>query len=644
MRRITFLSTLFITTLSLAMTTLPAEAQERRMPPAVLGIGVGYDYGTAYSLNSNESDFYNNRFSNFAEVKAANMTLIFPKLFAQGCGISTTFSYAKYHLNATGTDDRQLTDINGDPTDGVVSVAYDLNTDAVMMDLLAYIQVGDIARIELGPWMGFGYFPRSEESDLVLSPSTALFSDGSNYRSETVSDRNQFLANFGGELRVSLEIPFIAGMALVPSGSLKASYVIPSNSNHFGIVGTTGLGLGLLFGQPNGEEIPPPPPTSSIDTVVRVDTVSVVPLQTIRPTVDLYSRDQSGRRTDTLLLSPTQTLHHIEVPVMTTLQFEQNSASLPAHYTGLTASTRGDFSLDALIGTSPLELHRQRLNVIGLRLHNDPTTLLTITGSSDSDEPKWFAEARAKAVKKYLTETWDIDAKRITIKSAKDAGGTEVKLASASSGLFAPMVAEWIDQEINAAPIGVEPQFASAGGVRSWRIAVTQNGKEIGVVRNNDAPGSGSINASMIVHDASSSAQLPALNAELVVEDSSGRVEIAHDQMIVIVPEHPGVTDSTAQSVSTFALLDSTQAALDVSIARIAAAAANGAEIVIGPAVSGSIDSERLNYISSRLQSELAAHGKNVATVRIDRNLSDGGAQVDETTALAVLVAVTEQR
>jgi hypothetical protein len=626
------------------MTTLSAGAQERRMPPAVLGLGVAYDYGRTNSLNSTESDFYNNRFSNFAEVRSANITLIFPKLFAQGFGISTTFSYGQYHLNATGTDDRQLTDINGNPTDGTVSVAYDLKTEATMMNLLAYIQVGDIARIEVGPWVGFGYYPSSEETDVVLAPSGALFSNGSNVAYEALSDRNSFLVNFGGELRVSLEIPFIAGMALVPSGSLKASYVIPSGSNHYGIVGTTGFGLGLLFGQPNGEEIPPPPPTSAIDTLIRVDTVSVVPPQTIRATVDLYSKDQTGRRTDTLLLSPTQTLHRVEVPVMTTLQFEQNSASLPTRYTGLTASTRGDFSLDALIGTSPLELHRQRLNVIGLRLLNDPSALLTITGSSDSDEPKWFAEARAKAVKKYLTETWDIDAKRITTKAAKDIRGTQVQLASASSGVFAPIVAEWIDQEINAAPIGVEPRFASASGVRSWRIAVTQNGKEIGVVRNSDAPGSSSIDASMIVRDASSSAQLPALNAELVVEDSSGWAAIAHDQMIVIVPEHSGVNDSTEQSVSTFALLDSTQAALDGSIARIAAAAADGAEIVIGPAVSGSIDSDRMNYISSRLQSELAAHGKNAATVRIDRNLSDGGAQVDETTALAVLVAVTEQK
>lgn len=124
-----------------------ASAQEYKLPPAVLGLGAAYDYGTAFALDLRDADVLNNQFSNYAEVRKVGLTLIFPKIFANGFGLSTTISYGLYHLNANGTETRRLTN-GGNPVNSPVSILYDLKSQAIEWDLLAYIQVGDIARLE----------------------------------------------------------------------------------------------------------------------------------------------------------------------------------------------------------------------------------------------------------------------------------------------------------------------------------------------------------------------------------------------------------------------------------------------------------------------------------------------------------------
>jgi hypothetical protein len=604
-----------------------ARAQEWKLPPAVLGFTAGYDLGSAIATTANDPGYYNNQFTNRATVESISMNLIFPKLFANGFGLSTNFSYGFYHLRAEGTDTRRLTDGAGSFFDAPVDVLYNLETKALEMDLLAYIQVGDIARIEVGPWAGFGFFPSYTMEETA---SVGWFDEGSgmlaNVHFENGSDKLSFLANFGGEFKASLEIPFVGGTALVPSGRLRAALIVPSGTNELGVVGTAGIGLGLLFGRPNGELLPPPlaKPTSTIDTVLVP--VPVAPPPAMHASVDLYSQDSAGRRTDTLMLSPRRTLHRIEVPLLSHIRFDRNSASLPTRYTGYTASNREDFSLDAFAGRDVITIQRQSLNVVGMRLAAERSARIIINGSSLPDEPKWFAGARAAAVRDYLTGTWGIPSSRITLKNSTAASdGASVTIASVSPAVTSPIITEWIDQEINAAPIGIEPQVASNHGIKEWRVAVSYNGKELGVARSSDQQGSTVIDAGVLVDNIPNAGPIPGLDAELIVEDSSGAVKVAHDQMAVVLADGSSQGDSASSTIErqidTYLLPDAAGSDLDRTIQQIAGSISDGASITLAPGGLPGADQAamagRLKYIAEQLRSLCDAEGKHIAEIRI---------------------------
>src|SRR4051794_6440553 len=54
------------------------DAQEWKLPPAVLGFTAGYDLGSAIAANAHDPGFYNNQFTNRATVESISMNLIFP--------------------------------------------------------------------------------------------------------------------------------------------------------------------------------------------------------------------------------------------------------------------------------------------------------------------------------------------------------------------------------------------------------------------------------------------------------------------------------------------------------------------------------------------------------------------------------------
>ncbi|MCC7437673.1 MAG: hypothetical protein IT211_04185 [Armatimonadetes bacterium] len=531
-----FRQILFIASIFWLLLVVPVSAQVRRLPGAVLGLGAGYDHGILIPASgTQEYDPY----SNYTQTPWAGFTMIFPKLFGEGLGLSTTMNYAQYNLHATSTQSRTLQTTGGTSTTATVEHRYDFFSQAAQWDFMFYAQMGKVARFEVGPWGGIGFFPEWEETEAITQPSDARFSNGQTTQTvDAGRTTREGVGTFGVAIRASFEIPFLFGSALLPSLNARVGGVMPTdqNASDAGISGTIGAGFTLLFGNTQGELVPSEPMPEPV-SAARPDTAPVPP--PVRPTpsltatLDFYSQTAVGRRADTLWLQPERTLHQMEFALPNTVRFDPNSASLPNHYRPLERAAATTFTLDSLAGLDASELVGQTLNIVGFRMAHHPSARLTVTGGKQRSEPAWFARARAETVREYLTTVWGIQPTRITVAAAKGGNNeAEVKFAASLPEILQPVNVEWIEQEVVAGSVGIEPQIAAQHGVKGWRVTVLRNGKEIATLRDTDG-GSGGLDAGLLLGDAATSGALPLLQAELVVEDSAGATAIARDLLVV---------------------------------------------------------------------------------------------------------------
>ena len=104
------------------------------------------------------------------------------------------------------------------------------------------------------------------------------------------------------------------------------------------------------------------------------------------------------------------------------LFYDAGSGTLPSRYVLYTspAQTNG-FSEDTL--TSTLNSYYNYLNIVGLRMRNNPSTKITLTGTNSQDIASEMSldlsRQRAESVKKYLVDIWGIDPTRIDVVARK---------------------------------------------------------------------------------------------------------------------------------------------------------------------------------------------------------------------------------
>lgn len=597
------------------------------MPGAVLGVIAGFEpKGLIVPIN-NTTDY--TPYKNSTQAILLGVTAIFPKLFANGVGMSLGLGYAEYQLHATGTVDATLKDALGNDVQGSVDAVYDFRSNALQGELQFYFQFGDIARLEIGSWGGVGFIPAYVDTLRIVSPVGATFSDGLDVHTESAKEQNSYLPMTGAMIRLSAEIPLFADMALLPSFFGRAGVVFDETGIVRGVMVNAGGGVGLLFSGTNGEIVEPMEPITRVDTVTIPSESPVLPR--LRAGLDLFSQDNQGHRADTLWLTPRRTLHRLEVPLFPMVTFEKNSAALPSQYMQYTAQTRNRFSVDSLAGGDVTGFSRHLLNIIGNRLVNHSAAHITLRGRASKGEQKWFSEARAQAVREYLTHVWGIEAKRVSVEIARDGErGNEqtrgVQISSDEPMILGPVVSEWIEQELGSTPIGLEPEMQAEAGIKGWRISVLYGDKELATIRQTDPNPSSLLDAGVLLNGIEPDLGSGHLDAELMVEDSTGSTAIARDTMPVLFVEK---NERTFDNIfSRYILLNVPSVRVDPSIRKIADSIHDGAVVSITSLSSEGFAAEHLQQslttLGDELQRACREKGVSLKELRIHEGMGDG--------------------
>jgi outer membrane protein OmpA-like peptidoglycan-associated protein len=182
------------------------------------------------------------------------------------------------------------------------------------------------------------------------------------------------------------------------------------------------------------------------------------------------------------------------IPMIPYVFFERGSDRIPARYMQLESREEADrFSIDSLLRVSPLDIHWQILNIIGMRLREHPEVTATITGASSSDEPDagGLATARASAIRRYLSVIWGIDSMRISVASSPpealssepgEAGREENRrgeLSFSSDVISRPVLVTRLARIASPPAIRFFPEIVADSAVTDWNITIFQGEKEL---------------------------------------------------------------------------------------------------------------------------------------------------------------------
>ena len=214
---------------------------------------------------------------------------------------------------------------------------------------------------------------------------------------------------------------------------------------------------------------------------------------------------QDGEEVDAVQMSVEEFLENRTVPVLPYVFFADNSSNIPARYHRLSDSEMEAFDPNDLHHVGVLEGHHHLLNVIGHRMRLDPGETITLVGCNSGvgaeEGNRGLSEERAKSVRDYLNDVWDIDESRMKI-VARDLPETpsnqevqdgieenrRVEIVSSGSSILAPVATTDTLRVTNPPSLRFYPGTTTDRPVEAWTIIASQDGRDLKTFSGSGAP------------------------------------------------------------------------------------------------------------------------------------------------------------
>lgn len=180
-------------------------------------------------------------------------------------------------------------------------------------------------------------------------------------------------------------------------------------------------------------------------------------------------------------------------PLLMYVFFDEKSSTIPDRYIQLNAEQAIDFNVDDLYGKTNLEVYYNILNIIGKRMMRYPKARLSIVGCNAGT---WeggtieISNARALAVKNYLSSVWGVDSKRLTLEARGlpdirsnpalpdgQAENRRVEFITDNPKILEPVVANDTVRRTTPSTIRIKTAITSSDGIDEWSVKVMQNGR-----------------------------------------------------------------------------------------------------------------------------------------------------------------------
>ncbi len=416
-------------------------------------------------------------------------------------------SYNNRSARLTTTETYPIRSQSGQVTESGSEYRLEAALSAITVEPVLMLNVAGGLNVFAGGSVGWMLRTNFAQSEHILTP------DGFGFTPQTLEPTRNASAGV---------IPNAERLAL--SAVVGASYDIPLNARGTILLapelsytlGLTNLasnlawkahqiraGLALKFSpipEPAPIKVPEPPaaPQKPIKPVLagRVSAVGVLPDGREEPNV--------------IVVVAEETIARSVRPILPYIFFDtEGNTNIPARYRQLTSEQVASFRVDAAansataVSDAQLQSYYHVLNILAQRLQQFPQATLTITGCTDgvSSEKNDMetARQRAFAVRRYLSATWGIAAARLAVEAKKlsakasvpldeeekMAENRRVELSSDVPQLLEPLALQTSEQYLRPLPLRIRPVVQTEAGIRSWNLALTQNGRSIKTMSGN---------------------------------------------------------------------------------------------------------------------------------------------------------------
>lgn len=342
-------------------------------------------------------------------------------------------------------------------------------------------------RVAAEPSITFTWAGEPRQTEHIIQPLGVTFLEtGSDVRpifGAIVPDFRTVL--FGIDFSIGGKIDLTERLAIHPEARLGIPFgsIAKNLSWHeLGVGGSVGISYDFApHRQPDTLELPP----------------DNVPRPFLSATIKAYGVDEQGNRYDNPVIEIEETPWIESVPMIPFIFFDSAEVSIPARYVLLRSDEDADrYTVDSLLGISPMDIHYQILNVVGERMRKTPGVTLTISGTVSGDEVSLggsrLGRERAETVARYLIEIWRIDPARIatefvahsvsaspevTMEGRQENRRAELRFSDQE--MAAPVVIHRLATIASPPSVTFSPTILHDTSIAEWYISVVQGEKEL---------------------------------------------------------------------------------------------------------------------------------------------------------------------
>lgn len=401
------------------------------------------------------------------------------------------------------------------PTASVNTFSMDVSSVSFHLGVRITAPIMEQMSVFGGMWTSWLFSSESVLREHIVSPEGTIFPATGTGEQFVVPEQEllQSPVRYGPVAGLSWAFQPSMGLTIMPELSVSFDVRTQPLNRAFGI------GAGLAFAYDGGT------PTMPSESVFRLP----APVASVR----LFATDITGLRSDTARLILHPVLHRRYLPLLAVLPIGEKDTSLTEYYTFLTPAGTTLFSADETAKNSLPEFYRHTLNIIAQRLRTYSDATLLLSASTDSK----VLRAHLETIRRYFTEVWEIDSTRLhimppVVKKSSPING--LILEASSAAVFAPIVAQWIEEEVAAPDITMEKYITAAAGIDRWQVTITQDTFRIAVF-----PGKGyeaiQNMSSFPLYGLHLDSHPKPLAAELVATDSIGQISTTSATLPLVV-------------------------------------------------------------------------------------------------------------
>ncbi|MBU3742780.1 MAG: hypothetical protein FGM24_10950 [Candidatus Kapabacteria bacterium] len=230
--------------------------------------------------------------------------------------------------------------------------------------------------------------------------------------------------------------------------------------------------------------------------VRRTDTLRVSTWSALSAAIALKSLYSDGREDDADAVQIEEFASVQTMPLLPFVFFAESESGIDPRYTQLSPDAVESFSIQRVHGADKLAAYHHVLNIIGRRLRDTPSAMVTLTGCNADVGPEagntGLSQRRAEAVRAYLVNTWGIPDQRIRIESRNlpetaanpetSDGAQEhrrVEIASDNPAITAPIVTTEALRSATPPALRLRLRTERPGAIESWSVEILRGAQNV---------------------------------------------------------------------------------------------------------------------------------------------------------------------